>query len=123
MSPNMQEDFDRVPGTVVFDSRKARIGRGLNKMCASFVNEENRAQFVVNPEEYMAKYSLTEEQKQAVRDRDWMRMLELGGNIYFIAKLGGFDKLSVQDINAKMTGVTVEEFKAMLAQGGRNPNG
>lgn len=123
MTANQREAFDKVPGTVVFDSRKARLGRALNKMCASFITEESRAQFASDPEEYMTRYSLSEEQKQAVRTLDWTRMLELGGNIYFIAKLGVFKSLTVQDINAKMAGVSVEEFKAMLARGGRNPNG
>lgn len=118
-----QENFDKIEGTYVFDSRLARKGRALNKMCASLIHEKNREAFLEDKDGYMDQYRLTEEQKQAVKDFDWIRMLELGGNVYFIAKLGVLEGQSVQEINARMTGVSTEEFKAMLADGGRNPNG
>lgn len=123
MTAQDQERFDSISGTYVFDGRLARKGRALNKMCASLIHEDNRTAFAQDQDAYMDRYGLSEEQKAAVKDFDWIRMLELGGNVYFIAKLGVIAGQSVQDINAKMTGVTTEEFKAMLANGGRNPNG
>lgn len=92
-------------------------------MCGSLTKEENRKAFASDPDAYMAKYRLSDEQQEAVRSRDWMRMLELGGNIYFVAKIGLIDGLSVQQMNAQMTGVSAEEFIEMMKQGGRNPNG
>lgn len=123
MTSQDRERFDQISGTYVFDGRRARQGRALNKMCASLIHQENRKDFTQDQDAYMDRYGLSDEQRVAVKDFDWIRMLELGGNVYFIAKLGVIAGQSVQDINAKMTGVSTEEFKAMLASGGRNPNG
>lgn len=123
MTKQSESDFDDIPGTIVFDSRRARLGLSLNKMCGSLTSQENRDAFVADPNAYMVKFRLSEEQKSAVVNRDWMRMLELGGNIYFVAKIGLIDGLTVQEMNAQMTGVSAEEFVEMMKQGGRNPNG
>ncbi|MBT6339964.1 MAG: protocatechuate 3,4-dioxygenase, partial [Desulfobacula sp.] len=48
-----------------------------------------------------------------------LRLMELGGNIYYLAKLIGVYGLNVQDVGAQMRGVTVEEFKQMLLDQGR----
>ena len=114
-----QIEFDAIPGTVVFDSRKARKGYALNKMSAALKNADDRAAFLADEEAFMERFGLSEAQKDAVRRRDWMKMLELGGNIYFCARIGLVEGLSVQDIDAQMTGVTTEEFTKMLAEGGR----
>jgi protocatechuate 4,5-dioxygenase alpha chain len=45
-------------------------------------------------------------------------MLEAGGNIYYLAKLAGIFGLSVQDIGAQQTGMSVEAFKARLRTAG-----
>lgn len=123
MTDSTKADFDSIPGTVVFDSRKSRLGLGLNRMCGSFTSEQNRESFKADPDAYMTTYRLTDEQKTAVTERDWLKMLDLGGNIYFLAKIGLIDGLNVQEMNAQMTGVTAEEFKEMMRNGGRNPNG
>ena len=66
---------------------------------------------------------MTEEQRQAVRDRDWNRLLELGGNIYYTSKLAAFDGITFQDLAAMMTGVSREEYRDMMLNGGRSIEG
>ena len=109
-----------IPGTTIFDGRMAMKGYALNKMCFSFNEEANRDAFLHDEEAYLEKYSLTEEQKQAVRSRNVLQMLAAGGNIYYLAKLAGIFGLTVQDVGAQQTGVSVDEFKAKLVQAGRN---
>lgn len=104
-----------IPGTTIFDGKQAMKGYALNKMCYSFNRAENREAFKADEEAYMEKYGLNEEQKKAVRDRDILAMIEAGGNIYYLAKLAGIFKLSVQDVGAIQTGRTTEEFKEFLA--------
>lgn len=116
-------NYDSIPGTVVFDGRRARVGYPLNTMCMSLNEEANREAFRADPETYMARYGLSEEQRQAVRDRDWLRMLDLGGNVYFTLKIASLDGLTTQDVGAAMTDVTPDEFRAMMREGGRNPHG
>jgi len=92
-----------IPGTPLFDGRAAMRGYALNKMCYSFNDSRNRDRFVSDEEAFMSAYALTEAQKAAVRSRDVLRMLEEGGNIYYLAKLAGVLGLGVQDIGAQQT--------------------
>ena len=105
-------------GTDPFDGDLAMRGYALNAMCYSFNSQENRDRFVADEEAYMAKFDLTEEQKEAVRKRDVLGMLAAGGNVYYLAKLAGILGLNVQDLGALQTGMSLEDFKsALLAQG------
>jgi protocatechuate 4,5-dioxygenase alpha chain len=103
-----------IPGTTPFDSIEARKGYQLNKMCYSFNSAENRAAFQADPEAYMKQYQLTETQVAAVKSLQVLDMLAAGGNAYFLAKLAGIYGLDMQDIGAQQTGMTKDEFKAML---------
>ena len=108
-----------IPGTPIFDGEEAQKGYALNKMCFSFNSAENRAAFLKDEDAYCAKFDLTPAQREAVRHRNVLEMIEAGGNIYYLAKLAGIFGLGVQDIGAQQTGVTVDEFKAKLAAAGR----
>lgn len=105
--------------TPIFDSEFAQRGYALNKMCYSFNSAEHRATFVQDEDAYCAKYGLTETQRAAVKRRDVLKMLEAGGNIYYLAKLAGIYGLTVQDIGAQQTGMSVEAFKAKLREAGK----
>jgi protocatechuate 4,5-dioxygenase alpha chain len=108
-----------IPGTKLFDGDLARRGYALNKMCFSLNHEENRQAFLADEAAYLDRYRLTDEQRQAVEARDVLGMLDVGGNVYYLAKLAGVLGLGVQDLGALQTGVTVEEFKAQLLDAGR----
>ncbi len=105
---------DPIPGTVVFDGAQAVKGYALNKMCRSFNHPNNRAAFVGDPEGYMIRYGLTERQKRAVRDLSVRDLIGAGGCIYYLVKLTGLHGLTMQDIGAQQTGMTVEAFRDML---------
>jgi protocatechuate 4,5-dioxygenase, alpha chain len=113
-----RHEYDDIPGTYVFNGRRSVAGYPLNRMCMSFNSAENRAAFVRDPEAYCETYGLSEEQRQALRDRDVLRLVQLGGNIYYLAKLAGIFGLNVQDVGAQQTGMTLDEFKAMLVAAG-----
>ena len=110
-------DFDHhapIFGTTIFDGEMAMKGYPLNKMCYSFNRKDNRDEFAADSEAYMEKYGLSEKQKQAVRDKNVLKMIEEGGNIYYLAKLAGILGLNVQDLGALQTGMSVDDFKAAL---------
>ncbi|PLX35464.1 MAG: protocatechuate 3,4-dioxygenase [Hyphomicrobiales bacterium] len=111
-------EHEPIPGTVKFDGKMAMKGYALNKMCYSFNNAENREAFLADQEAYMDKYGLNEQQKQALRDKVVLDMLAAGGNIYYLAKFAGIFGLSVQDIGAQQTGMSVEAFKEKLLRAG-----
>jgi protocatechuate 4,5-dioxygenase alpha chain len=106
-------DID-IPGTTLFDGVQARKGYALNKMCFSFNDAVNRQAFVRDEDAYCARYGLNAEQREAVRQRDVLRMIAAGGNVYYLAKLAGIFGLDVQDLGAQQTGLTKDEFKARL---------
>ena len=115
--------FDDIPGTILFDAERSRQGYHLNMFCMSLMKAENRDAFRADERAYLAKFPMTDEQRQSILDRNWNRMLELGGNIYYTAKLAACDGLSFQQIAAKMSGSTQEEYAQMMLNGGRSPDG
>ncbi len=118
-----QKDYDDIPGTFVFDQERSRQGYGINMFCMSLMKEDNRKAFKANEAEYLKRFKLTPEQTDAILRRDYNRMLELGGNIYFTAKLGATDGHSFQHLAAVMTGSTQEDYAKMMLGGGRSIEG
>src|SRR5215204_6862266 len=116
-------DYDDIPGTFVFDAERSRQGYGINMFCMSLMKEDNRKAFKADEAEYLKKFKLTPEQTEAILKRDYNRMLELGGNIYFTAKLGATDGHSFRHLAAVMTGSTQDDYAAMMLAGGRSVEG
>jgi len=118
-----QQAYDDIPGTFVFDAERSRDGFGINMFCMSLMKEENRKAFKADEAGYLKKFKLTPAQAEAILKRDYNRMLELGGNIYFTAKLGATDGHSFQHLAAVMTGNTQQDYAEMMLAGGRSVEG
>jgi protocatechuate 4,5-dioxygenase alpha chain len=119
----LDKPYKDIPGTVIFDAEQARRGYHLNQFCMSLMTAENRARFKANERAYLDEWPMSEEQKQAILDRDLNRCIALGGNIYFLAKIGATDGKSFQFMAASMTGMTQEEYAKMMLAGGRPAHG
>jgi len=119
----LDKPYKTIPGTTIFDAEQARLGYHLNQFCMSLMKQENRERFKADQRAYLDKWPMTGEQKQAVLDRDYNRMISLGGNIYFLAKIFSSDGLSFQFAAATMTGMSQEEYAQMMLSGGRSPEG
>jgi protocatechuate 4,5-dioxygenase, alpha chain len=120
---SLDKPYTDIPGTTIFDADQARKGYWLNQCCMSLMKAENRASFKANERAYLDQYAMSEEQKQALLSRDFNAAIVLGGNIYFLAKLGFTDERNFQQMAGSMTGMTEEEYKAMMVSGGRSANG
>jgi protocatechuate 4,5-dioxygenase alpha chain len=116
-------EFDDIPGTRVYTAKRARKGYHLNQFAMSLMKAENRDAFRADEAGYLDKWELTPEQKAAVLARDYNAMLDEGGNIYFMAKLFSTDGKSFQFAAGSMTGMSQEEYAAMMINGGRSPEG
>jgi protocatechuate 4,5-dioxygenase alpha chain len=121
--PRREQAYDDIPGTFVFDAERSREGYAINMFCMSLMKDENRKAFKADEAGYLKKFKLTPEQEEAILTRDYNRMLELGGNIYFTAKLGATDGHSFQHLAAVMTGSTQEGYAKMMLGGGRSVEG
>ena len=117
------DDLDDIPGTKVFNARRSRQGYHLHKFCMSLMDADNRDEFRADERAYLDRYKMTEEQKQAVLDRDFSRLIELGGNMYFMVKIASTDGWSAQKAVGSMTGMSADEYAAMMIEGGRSPEG
>ncbi|SNS80328.1 MULTISPECIES: protocatechuate 4,5-dioxygenase subunit alpha [unclassified Azospirillum] len=121
----MSEDtsYRNIPGTIIFDAEMSRRGYHLNQFCMSLMKAENRDRFRADERAYLDEWKMTEEQKLGVLARDYNRLLSLGGNVYFLAKIFATDGKSFQSAAATMTGMSQEEYAAMMLSGGRRPDG
>jgi protocatechuate 4,5-dioxygenase alpha chain len=116
-----EKPYGDVPGTVIFDAEQSRKGYHLNQFCMSLLKAPNRERFLADERGYLDEWKMTEEQKQAVMARDYNRMIALGGNIYFLAKIFATDGKSFQYAAALMTGMTQQDYADMMLGGGRKP--
>jgi protocatechuate 4,5-dioxygenase alpha chain len=120
---SLDKPYADIPDTVIFDADMSRKGYHLNQFCMSLMKPDNRERFRAGERAYLDEWPMSEEQKQAVLARDYNRMLALGGNIYFLAKIFATDGKSFQYAAATMTGMSQEAYAEMMLQGGRSPDG
>lgn len=119
----LDKPYSDIPGTTVFDGDLMRKGFHLNQFCMSLQKEENRKTFFADERAYMDKWPMSEEQKQAVLDRDLTKLISLGGNIYYLVKITMAQGMSVAHAVSMMTDKTPEEYLEMMKNGGRSPEG
>jgi len=126
MTQNIHEylaELEDIPGTRVYTTRRARQGYWLNQFAMSLMKDENRKRWLADEAAYLEDWPMSDDQKQAVLDRDYNRLLDLGGNIYFLAKVFSTDGLSFLQAVSTMTGMSVEDYQQMMLAGGRSPEG
>lgn len=119
----LDKPYLNIPGTTIFDAEQARKGYWLNQFCVSLMNPSNRDRFRANERAYLDEWPMTEEQKQAVLARDLNCCIRLGGNIYFLARIGATDGKTYQQMAGSMTGMTEDEYRDMMIKGGRSIEG
>src|SRR5215469_6211366 len=117
------EEYADIPGTYLFDKRACAKGYHLNNFCMSMMKEENRKAFLADGPAYLDKFPLTEAQRRAVLDRDWLGIIHEGGNIYYVSKLGATCGFTFEDMAAAMSGMKKEDYRKMMLGGGRSIEG
>ena len=115
----LDKPYANIPGTTIFDAEQSRKGYWLNQFCMSLMKAENREKFKADERAYLDQWPMTEDQKKAVLSRDMNAMIALGGNIYFLAKIGATDGKSFQQMAGSMTGMSEEAYREMMIAGGR----
>ena len=120
---SLEKPYQNVPGTTIFDMDQAREGYHLNQFCMSLMTAPNRARFLADQRAYLNEWPMTEAQKEGVLAADLNRCIALGGNIYFLAKLGATHGKSFQQMAGSMTGKTEIEYRDMMIAGGRSVEG
>jgi len=116
-----RRDYDDIPGTIVFDGRRSRRGYALNKFLMSLNQPANRDAFKADESGFLDRFGLDDEQREAVLGRQWLRLLEVGGNVYYMYKLAACDGMTFQDMAGEQTGMSAQDFAQMMLSGGRSP--
>ncbi|KUR79329.1 protocatechuate 3,4-dioxygenase [Novosphingobium sp. Fuku2-ISO-50] len=116
-------ELEDIPGTRVYTAARARRGYHINQFAMSLMKAENRDRFRADEAAYMNEWPLTDEAKDALKARDYNRLLDLGGNVYFLSKLFSTDGLSFAEAVSTMTDMTFPEYRDMMLNGGRSPIG
>ncbi|MGV3457921.1 protocatechuate 4,5-dioxygenase subunit alpha [Sphingomonas sp.] len=116
-------EFEDIPGTRVFTAKRARAGYHMNQFAMSLMKAENRERFKADERAYLDEWPLSEEMKQALLDRDYNKCLDLGGNVYFLAKLFSTDGIPFAEAVSTMTDMSFPEYREMMMRGGRSPEG
>ncbi len=120
---SLEKPYLDIPGTTIFDAEQSRRGYHLNQFCMSLMKPENRARFKADEQAYLDGWDMSEEQRLAVLARDLNRCIALGGNIYFLAKIGATDGKSFQQMAGSMTGMSETQYRDMMIAGGRSIRG
>jgi len=119
----LDKPYKDLPGTTIFDADQSRKGYWLNQFCMSLMKADNRERFKADERAYLDDWPMTEAQKAAVLARDLNECIRLGGNIYFLAKIGATDGKSFQQMAGSMTGMSESEYRDMMLSGGRSIEG
>ncbi|WP_343637717.1 protocatechuate 4,5-dioxygenase subunit alpha [Roseateles sp.] len=119
----LDKPYKDIPGTTIFDADQSRKGYWLNQFCMSLMKADNRVRFKADERAYLDDWPMTDAQKAAVLARDLNECIRLGGNIYFLAKIGATDGRSFQQMAGSMTGMTEAEYRDMMLGGGRSIEG
>ena len=68
------DELEDIPGTTVFNAIRSHQAYHLHKFCMSLMQEANREAFRADERAYLDRFRMSEEQKQAVLDRDFTRL-------------------------------------------------
>ena len=126
MNRNIHEylsELEDIPGTRVFTAARARKGYHINQFAMSLMKAENRERFKADEKAYLDEWKISDAAKQAVLARDYNALLDLGGNIYFLSKLFSTDGLPFAEAVSTMTDMSWPEYRQMMLDGGRSPQG
>ncbi len=116
-------ELEDIPGTRIFTASRARKGYHINQFAMSLMKEEGRERFKADERGYLDEWTLSEDAKLAVIARDYNALLDMGGNVYFLSKLFSTDGLPFAEAVSTMTDMSWPEYRQMMIDGGRSPEG
>jgi len=108
----------KIADSDVFDLALSWRGFRINKMCNALSEPHHRDACKQDEEAFMSKFGLTEVEKSLVRSRDFSGLLESGGNVYFLIKLGVVTGNGLYYMGAKMRGESYERFLSTRTNAG-----
>ncbi len=105
------EGIEQLEGTYPFTIGRSVKAFRLNNFLHCLIEPKHREYFLSNPEACFNDFSLTDEEKDLVRRRDWRAMIHYGVIFFMLEKLGAVVGTTNLHIYAAMKGMSLEDFQ------------
>jgi protocatechuate 4,5-dioxygenase alpha chain len=69
-------------------------GQSINQLCRTLADPQGRRQFLLDEEACCLRFGLDKEARQAVRNRDFVRLIQLGAHVIHLNELAALAGLS-----------------------------
>ncbi len=103
--------IEQLEGTYPFTIGRSVKAFRLNNFLHCLIEPKHREYFLSNPEACFNDFSLTDEEKDLVRRRDWRAMIHYGVIFFMLEKLGAVVGTTNLHIYAAMKGMSLEDFQ------------
>jgi protocatechuate 4,5-dioxygenase alpha subunit len=100
------------PGSVIYDGRLAALGMRITRFGQSFKVAANREAYRADPEGYLARADLSDEERARIRARDYKWLVQKGGHIQALQRIAVVDGYYLFHIAAAELGVDADELIA-----------
>ncbi|WP_455923377.1 gallate dioxygenase [Pseudomonas putida] len=102
---------ENLPGTYPFTLERSHTGYRLNKFLHQLIVPAYRERFLGDTEALFEEAGLSEEERDLVRRRDWLGLLQYGVIFFLLEKLGAVVGVSNLHIYSAFRGLSLEEFQ------------
>ncbi|WP_277962171.1 gallate dioxygenase [Pseudomonas sp. RIT-To-2] len=102
---------EKLPGTYPFTLERSHKGYRLNRFLHQMIVPAWRERFLADPEALFEEAQLSEQERDLVRRRDWLGLLQYGVIFFLLEKLGAVTGVSNLHIYAAFRGLSLENFQ------------
>ena len=104
------DGVEALAGTYPFDLRASYRARKINRFLWNLRLTEHRDKFVADEDAAMREAGLSDVERDLVRRRDWLAMIQYGVCFFLIEKIARVVKVTNLEIYAIMRGESFEDF-------------
>ncbi len=95
-------------------------GRAINGLCSSLDNAAARERFRENEEEYCLLFGLDRRERQAVRDRDYLTLVDLGAHVVHLDKLAALSGVKTVEALKRQAGLSIDALIGQVLRADRS---
>ncbi len=103
---------EELQGTYPYTLERSHKGYRINDFLHRLIEPAHRERFVNDFEALAAEYSLSEEEKELIRNRDWIGLIHYGAIFFVLEKMAAVLGVPNPQVYASFRGQTLEEFLA-----------
>ncbi len=101
-----------IPGSYPFTHARSQANLRINRFLHDLVEPAHRTRFLADFDALADEYGLSDEEKNLVRERQWIQMVRRGVSFFVLEKLAAVLGVSNPEVYAAFRGETLEQFLA-----------